>query len=98
MTRHRTSRSNMTETELRSSVEAMPGEWDVRPVMGQHIRLRWVAEREKPETDNETGETSTARQFESSVDAEDLIERLHRRNVSLGIESGGSRREVAQRA
>lgn len=87
MRRNRTTQSNMTETELRSAVEALSGDWTVHPVMGSNIRLRWVARREQPEKDEETGRPiEPTRQFESRVDAEDLLSDLARRNLALGIE------------
>lgn len=95
MRKTRRTQPELTEAELRSTVEALPGDWTVRPIMGLHIRLRWVARREVPEVDEETGERSTTRQFESAVDAHDLIERLHRRNVALGLETPAKREEVA---
>lgn len=94
MRKTRRTQPELTDAELRSAVEALPGGWTVRPIMGLRIRLRWVARREVPEVDDE-GEASTTLQWESAVDAEDLIERLHRRNVSLGLETPAKREEVA---
>lgn len=94
MKRNRNTRSRMTEADLRAAVEAMPGAWDVRPVMGQNIRLRWLAVRERPEVDETGRPIEPTRQFESWVDAEDLIEALHRRNVALGLEKPRRGREA----
>lgn len=97
MSKTRRIQNQPTEAELRLTVQALPGEWDVKAVQGQHIRLRWLAWRDQPETDDD-GVVSAARQFESWVDADDLIEGIHRRNVALGIETRATREEVARSA
>jgi hypothetical protein len=75
----------MTRSDLVERVGGMPGYWYVRPVMGLNIRLRYVARRVELQRDDKTGEVTEAWQYESAVDAEDLVERVARRNKALGL-------------
>jgi hypothetical protein len=75
----------MTPTELVAIIKDMPGNWRVRPAMGLNIRLRFVAKRTELQRDDKTGETTEATQYESAVDAEDLVKRVARRNKALGL-------------
>lgn len=76
----------MKAAQVREKVEGLPGDWQLTVEKERGVSTRWVARRTVPERDEKTGDVSEARQFESAVDAEDLFERIHRRNVALGIE------------
>ena len=83
--RHRNMQSTMTEEQLLLTVASLPGSWRVRGQQGENIRLRYVARRVELQRDDKTGEVTEATQYESAVDAEDLVKRVARRNKALGL-------------
>jgi len=79
----------MSEAEISDRIIRLPGHWELTRIVRHRdgVARRFVATRSFAEVD-EDGKAvlELTRQFESAVDAKDLIERLHRRNVALGIE------------
>ena len=87
----------MNASEVASAVDSCPGGWTLTNVVTHRdgAPRRYVAQRTFEARDEKTGEVSTTRQFESRVDPQDLLGDIHRRNLALGIERGGSpRRDV----
>jgi len=86
--------------DIAGTVVALPGGWALTNIVRHTdgVPRRFVATRLFEEKDADTGVVSETRQFESFVDAEDLVAGIHRRNVALGIEKRASREEVARSA
>ncbi len=85
---------------LIDKLSKIPGDWSLRVAKERGVSPRWVATRYVQERDEKTGEPipELTKQTESAVDAKDLIQRVHRRNIALGIERASRREEVAQSA
>lgn len=87
--------------DLAGTIAALPGGWGLSQIVRHRdgTPRRFVATRSFVELDDDGVPCpEPTRQFESWVDAEDLVEGIHRRNVALGIEKRASREEVAQSA
>lgn len=79
----------MTSEDRSATVAAMPGGWTLTVDKMSTPAPRYVARRTAVDGEE------TSDQFESGVFFEDLIERIHRRNVALGIERVARPEEVA---
>lgn len=79
----------MTSAERSAKVSAMPGDWTLTVDKMSTPAPRYVARRIAVDGEE------TSSQFESGVFFEDLIERIHRRNIALGIERRATAEEVA---